>query len=181
MKLILMIFLFFSGCTSSKKLLKQKVLGVDVESSEESYLKIVKDDISFLKKSGLEEIFPFFKYVKKINVTKGNCSYGKIACVVPERKSTVFLNYDYFRLDKVDRVTTLLHESAHHRYGYFHVNCLSEKITNKDCDESLDSPFGIEYNAIEYLYRRKSIAKDIYEKKKKNISHRINSLVKKSK
>ncbi len=106
------------------------------------------------KESNLESI-------TEIKINEFSCDRGEVACVFPNEKSTIYLAPEFFSLSLVEQAGTIIHEIAHHKYGYGHVRCLSKKIINTECDNLSLSPFGTELKFYQTLIKKNKNIKNL--------------------
>ena len=134
-KLLVLLFLF--SCQHVSTTYSHK--GILVENDHGAHLKEDLDTV--LSRPEQDEVMA---KIKKVNIHPNNCVEGQVACVYQDSPGVIFLSQDYFSLHPLERRGSLIHEAAHHVYGYEHVPCASRKIANTDCDSGFQSPFGEE-------------------------------------
>ena len=115
------------------------------------------DEISFIQKMDHSdfkaELQRLLANVHSTSISDENCSVGQIACSFSSYPHTIFFKPKYFRLSKEEQFTTILHESFHLFHNNFdHVLCTKEKSWGHECDEDLNSAYGIEYKYLLYKY-----------------------------
>lgn len=170
MKLIL--FLILLSCQHAS--IKKQYKAISIEGNSLKETQQVANDLQFLNQIS-PEYFNKLREVKAIRIEDSNCSHGQIACVFPNTHEIIFLNRDYLKLTQLERVSTLIHEVSHHKYGYNHVPCRSTQITNKECDETLASPFGEEYQFLKSIRNKVNVGDSSYLESVRRIKVRINS------
>ena len=157
MKFLIPLALTFVSCAQFKKIeLNLNNRKVEIKSDVENNYKLTQsyfDEIQFFFQS--ENNLQFLKKLKKINISHKNCRSDQYACTF--RKSnpeTVFLNENFYNLSFLERISTLIHELHHLNRETIHKNCTINGKPN-ECDDKLDSPYGMELRFLEYIYRTK--------------------------
>lgn len=169
-ELFYFIFLACLACSSSK-LKKEKINDILIIYDETSYIKEMKKSLDFLNQFYTNPL----KKISIINISKKNCGVGQVACVFPDKKASVYINPSFFKLGELEQSGTLVHEMAHHIFGYEHVSCTSKLISNKECDDGIRSAFGEEL----IFYKKMRQNKDFFNDAQRLIyltKLRINSL-----
>lgn len=118
---------------------------------------ILKNDMIWVLsfKSNIEHplILKFLSDLGKIKKSNSDCDFGQIACAKLFYPTTIFLTESFFKMTQSMRVSTLLHERAHHYYRYYsHENCSPKGLENNyNCDLELESAYGIEVQFYQVL------------------------------
>lgn len=81
------------------------------------------------------------------------CSTGQVACSDQSHDGTVFINKNFFQMPQLEQFTAILHEAAHLQSKNFeHYKCTKIPAWGYECDESINSPYGIEYKYLLHKY-----------------------------
>lgn len=120
-----------------------------IQMDDRKQLKEVKDLLRWFKNHPQKSL----EGIRVVHVSKNNCHFGEVACVNADRKETIYLNHHFFKLSFVEKLGTMIHEMAHHKYGYQHIRCESKIIKNIDCDDDLNSAFGDELRFYKSLLK----------------------------
>lgn len=118
-------------------------LNLKASALTKTQIKILKNDLLVLKSMGLDPKFMgMLEGLRDVYIHPHHCSAYQLACAYPGQREAIYLRPAFFSLKREERISTLIHESAHHRYGYDHIKCL--KDSSYECDKTLESPYGIE-------------------------------------
>lgn len=144
MKLTLFLLFILLSCSHEPRLEANKKITLEKDR------KWFKDLLPYFKNPNLEKIFTT---IKSIEVTNDICDPGQIACSRLFAPYTVYVTKSFFSMKQSMRISTLIHEGAHHFYRYYaHTKCLNGEY---NCDDSLSSAYGSEilfYNELIGLY-----------------------------
>lgn len=139
-------FIFFLfGCAHY-----EKVEGLPTQGFGQEEKKILQADLLWLSQLKNQFHNPLLlKLSSDLGTLKkadGDCDGGQIACTKLFYPSTLFLNEAFFKMTQSMRVSTLLHERAHHYYRYYtHENCAEKNAeANYNCDVKVESAYGVE-------------------------------------
>ncbi|MBC7712302.1 MAG: hypothetical protein H7177_03130 [Rhizobacter sp.] len=122
-----------------------------------------------------EELKLLLAGIKIISYEKNACSTGQVACSDPEHPGVVFVNENFFLMIPLEQFTGLLHEAAHLQSKNFtHVQCLKKPEWGYECDETINSPYGIEYKYLlhKYMHSKDDLITQLLLK----INYRINKI-----
>lgn len=167
-----MSLIFLYSCATTKKVTHYK--SWIVSSDQDEYIKKSLKLIQWFEKNGYKD----FNQISEIDIAQGNCSLAQVACANPAYKKTIFLNYNFFQMSFLEQLGTIVHEAAHHRFGYQHIACTSKLIRNTDCDHDMYSAFGEEYKFYQSLKPEQNFSKNAVIRLLKNTRVRINTIQK---
>tara|TARA_B100000925_G_scaffold99377_2_gene72743 strand:+ start:565 stop:1095 length:531 start_codon:yes stop_codon:yes gene_type:complete len=162
MKCFALFGLIFVSCAQFKNIElnlndRKVVIQSDIKNGHkliQSYL----DEIQFFFQS--ENNLKFLKKLKKINISHKNCRSDQYACTFRNSyPETIFLNGNFYNLGGLERISTLIHELHHLNKETNHKSCTINGKPN-ECDDSLDSPYGLEMKFIEYIKTTKKFPTD---------------------
>lgn len=160
--LLISLIILISSCShqSSTHLKSVAINGLNIsvtaeKSSElESVLKKELFYIQTIKEEAFKnELGEILKGLHSIEYSANNCSTGQVACSFSSNDHTVFINQNFFQMNDLEKFTAILHEAAHLNSGNFeHVKCSKKPEWGYECDETLNSPYGIEYKYLLYKF-----------------------------
>jgi hypothetical protein len=141
--------IFISSCVTPKA----KLVGIHPALSKmrgrnftEDKLLIVSNDLDYLSK---EKTFAeFMQFMNQDQLTLDysdtNCRSDQLSCFYPNYSRTIFINHKFFKLNRIERIGTLLHE-LHHLFHYVpHVPCPLDRRPFTDCDYNFSGAYGVE-------------------------------------
>jgi hypothetical protein len=149
------LFLFFLSCSHY-----EIVENIQTSGFTEDEKLILKNDIiwvsSFQSQIDHPLIQQFLSDLGSLKKASGDCDIGQIACTKLFYPSTIFVTESFFKMTQSMRVSTLLHERAHHYYRYYsHDNCSAHGVeSNYNCDIKTESAYGIEVQFYQVLVGR---------------------------
>jgi hypothetical protein len=149
------VLLFFLSCSRF-----ETVENVQTSGFTEEEKLILKNDIiwvsSFQSQIHHSLIQQFLSDLGSLRKAAGDCDIGQIACTKLFYPTTIFLTESFFKMTQSMRVSTLLHERAHHYYRYYsHDNCSPRGVeSNYNCDVKMESAYGIEVQFYQVLLSR---------------------------
>lgn len=121
------------------------------------------------------ELIALFREIKELDIHKGNCSTGQLACSFKNRPGIIYLTENFFKLSLTEQVSTILHEAKHIQSAdYNHVKCVKYPSWGHECDENLNSSYGIEYKYL--LYKYIETKNDEIAQVLKRINFRLNNI-----
>ncbi len=110
--------------------------------------------------------------VKLVDYSPDNCRPDQMACSFPDRRFDIYVNDNFFKISKVERISTLLHELLHHLTNYKHFVCFDKEFEQQiSCDESLYSAYGVEVHFLTELSKKYPNVDAIAEKLRKRIQY----------
>ncbi len=99
------------------------------------------------------ELLNSLKSLSFIHYQENNCSQGQVACAFADSPHTIFINKNFFEISKLEQFTSILHEATHLKQENFeHVKCYKKPEWGYECDEDLNSAYGIEYKYLLHKY-----------------------------
>lgn len=152
---IIPFFLFFLSCSHY-----ESVENIQTSGFTENEKLILKNDIIWVSgfKSQIDNplIQLFLSELGRLKKANGDCDIGQIGCTKLFYPTTIFLTESFFKMTQSMRVSTLLHERAHHYYRYYsHENCSLQGVeSNYNCDIKMESAYGIEVQFYQVLVDR---------------------------
>lgn len=161
MKCLILLLLFF-GCSSTTTQ-NNKIFKIEDHalSLPENYFddlsKTMTDEINYIQKieptDFRKELIDTLKVVSQIDFQSENCSQGQVACAFKNYPHTIFINQHFLKLTRLEQFTSLLHEARHLEKNHFeHVKCSKKPQWGYECDEDLDSAYGLEYKYSLHKY-----------------------------
>ena len=129
-------------------ILKDKNI-IKISYNDKLHFDLIKEDLKWLKRLSKKNsnISPFvhdISNLKNISINNLNCSTRQIACVFPNSPSSIYLKPRFFKMHRIERIGTLIHETIHHKLGYNHFKCKKNVSWGYECDKNLNSPYGQE-------------------------------------
>ena len=140
---------------------------VSIQSSEFSFLvdaekaqalkSIIDKEMIYIEGIAEEdfkaEIKSLVAAILVVDYKKNNCSIGQIACSTQSHINTLFINDYFFMVPSSEQFTSFLHEAWHLKSTNFeHTKCLKQPEWGYECDDDINSPYGIEYKYLLHKY-----------------------------
>lgn len=158
----LVLILLAIGCTTTppQKTKPFKMESHSIALPEEFFKplsKILSGELLYIQKiepvEFQKELFKTLGSLALINYQPNNCSQGQVACAFKDHPGTIFINKNFFQLSELEQFTSLLHEAGHHEQkNYEHVKCVKHPEWGYECDENLNSSYGLEYKYLLHKY-----------------------------
>lgn len=99
------------------------------------------------------EIKNLLKSISRIIYNGNECGAGQVACSDPSHKGVIFINENFLLLPPLEQFTAFLHEASHLKSENFqHTKCRKILEWGYECDNNLDSPYGVEYKYMLHKY-----------------------------
>lgn len=144
--------------TNEKSRLQQNEVNFLVSS--EKYLllqKILAQEMAYIdsipEKDFQSEIKNLLKVITIISFEKNSCTFGQVACSDQSHEGVIFINSNFFLMPELEQFTTILHEAVHLQKNNFeHAKCSKVLAWGYECDEQVNSPYGIEYKYFLHKY-----------------------------
>ncbi len=162
--------LFLSSCSLYPKIkssIKLNNLKVVLVAHDKSSIERLEKDLTqlsqYLKED--EELAKLFKNIRYINIAPNNCRVDELACVFTNDEERIYLKDTLLKKGEAERLSTIVHEAAHFKYGVEHIKCIKRK--GNECDATKESSYGIE---LFFLQRHYPEAKSLLNKIKSRIN-----------
>lgn len=150
------------GCSQIDKksmtLIENEFKKVLVTTQKHEHLKTLLDQelayVSKIEDQDLKnEIIDLIQIPSYIHYSESNCTNMQISCSNGSEIGTIFINLNFFETTPVEQFSSLLHEAKHLKDQKFeHSKCTKKPEWGNECDEDLDSSYGIEYKYQLYRY-----------------------------
>lgn len=99
------------------------------------------------------EIKNLLKVITIISFEKNACAIGQVACSDQSHDGIIFINSNFFLMPELEQFTTILHEAVHlQKKNFEHVKCRKVMAWGYECDEHVNSSYGIEYKYFLHKY-----------------------------
>lgn len=161
----LLAVLIFSGCSStpvgSVTTFSQDNLTISITAEASSKVEAtLKNELIYLKTITEEdfknEILKTLSSIHFIDYQSNNCTNGQVACSDKMNDGKIFINQNFFQISSLEQFTALLHEARHlESQNFEHVKCSKRPQWGYECDESINSPYGLEYKYLLHKFINK--------------------------
>lgn len=164
MKFLILVLFLITSCAQTPKQNKVSIyiFGLNFlvdQSKSQQIKKALESEISYIETIAEDdfksEIKNLLNYSATIDYQNNNCSVGQVACSSGSYPRTIFINDYFFTLTSIEQFTSLLHEARHLESNNFeHKKCIKKAEWGYECDEGINSPYGIEYKYLLHKYMK---------------------------
>jgi hypothetical protein len=128
--------------------LYQNILGRNFTEEKKH---IVKSDLNYLASNQVFSDFYHFMNQQSflLDFSRNHCRIDQVSCFYSNRPKVIFLNEEFFKLSRFERIGTLLHEVHHLIYGVPHTPCPSNRKPFSECDRDYSGAYGLELKFYE--------------------------------
>lgn len=159
---LLFICLLFASCSSTPvgptKVVLLKDIKINIsENVAEKIETLLQGELNYIQNISeadfKDELLSALSSLKNIDYQIENCTRTQVACSDKMHPNTIFINQNFFKIPAIEQFTAILHESKHLSLANFeHAKCLKKPEWGYECDESLNSSYGIEYKYLLHKY-----------------------------